>query len=164
MTTLQSSTATTLLSEYQAKEARLSELGSLDCTLANLITQIAAGNTRPWIAESVAELAARGISPTEADHAEVNAERRAVNAELRELGQQVYAALLAEDLAFTIVDHSDRLDTRPFEVTLSALLMGAGTWVSSHGTSLRLARYATRAAAEKTIVKTTAAELARLAS
>lgn len=134
-----------------------SRLGTLHCDLIALKSQQANGNTRTWVAEATAK---HGMVTDERIE-EVGAERRTASAALKVAATEAYRVALGEGLAFTIVDHSDRLKTRPFEVAWSSRLVGA-TFVTAHGSHLHLARYATRAAAERVITETTAAELARL--
>lgn len=132
-------------------------LGTLYCVLSNLKAQQANGNQRSWVAELTAE---HGIV-TDERLDEVRAERDAASAAEKATATEAYRIALSEGLAFVIVDHSDRLKTRPFEVAWSSRLVGA-THVTAHGSHLHLARYATREAAEQVIAATTAAELARL--
>lgn len=132
-------------------------LGTLYCELVNLKAQQAAGNKRAWVAELTTEHGA--ITDERLDA--VRVERIAANSAATAAATEAYRIALSEGLAFAVVDHSDRLKTRPFEVAWSSRLVGA-THVTAHGSHLHLARYATRAAAERVITETTAAELARL--
>lgn len=78
---------------------------------------------------------------------------------------EVYAALLEQGRAYEIRDHSDRLKTKPWEVAVNPStlgVIGGEQFVRDSGSSLRLARFKTREAAEKALSDLNGRELERL--
>lgn len=137
-----------------------SAVAAYSCHVHALVGQYQDGNRRPWIVAAVETL---GHEPTDADVDRVEDRRREFRAYERATAATAYRALVESGQAFQVIDHSDRLASRPFEITLAEPLSTATPSVTAHGSSLRLARYGSRGAAERALAKLTAKERERLA-
>jgi hypothetical protein len=131
----------------------------VDCEIVNLVHQVRDGNRRPWVLEAVREL---GHTPTDADIEAAKIDRRNKMELVRELGARLYRALLETGQAYTVVDHSDRLASRPFEIKPANLAYVSASFLTTHGSYVRLARYKTREAAEANAAKIMRQELERI--
>jgi hypothetical protein len=78
---------------------------------------------------------------------------------------RVYRELLSKREAFTVVDHSERLASKPWEVTArrdTVGVLGGDAFFSANGANLRLSRFKTREAAQKAVDQLHDRELARM--